>query len=148
MHERDGGLSRSPARGLVDEARALDAEMIERSRDVLHAKGDVVEARPACGEKRPNRRVVAERAEELHERAAGGEQDLLDALILDALAMNGTNPEQARVAIHGGVEVSDGDADVVDIRRQRPIAQRAAPRRGRRGEGCILATSSIASETW
>jgi hypothetical protein len=83
--------------------------------------------------KRPDRRLVAQRAQELDVALADVEQHGLDALFLDHLAVDELHVVGLRVQRDRGVEVLDGDADVVDPGEHAP------------GEGYLRGASSPAS---
>src|SRR5579871_6358862 len=65
MDECDLEAEHPSARRLVDQLRAGARKVVERSSDVVHLIGDVMHARPALREETADRRVVAERSEEL-----------------------------------------------------------------------------------
>ena len=115
VHERDRGAARPRPGRLVDQLGALGPQVLERRLDVGDPVRDVVQARASRGERPSDRRLGAERAQQLHVRRADGEQHLLDALILDPLAVHRLDAEQPPVALDGGLEVIDGDAHVVDV---------------------------------
>ena len=73
-----------------------------------------MQARPALGEELADRRVVAERREQLDVRVADAQQRSLDALLGDRLAVLERHLEDLAVELDRGVEILDGDADVVD----------------------------------
>ena len=149
MHERDRRVPRAGSRLFVDEAGARASHVLERGRDVVHAIGDVVHAGSAPFEMAPDGGVRAEGAEQLHVGVTDVEQDLLDALIGDDLAVDGLQAEGDAVALDGGVQVGDRDPDVIDLGEREARRHHASLRR-RRGPacGCMRAISSLASETW
>jgi hypothetical protein len=114
MDERDLQAEEPPARGLVDQLDPVRPEAVELGGHVRDLEGDVVEARSALCEEPADGRVRTERGEQLDPRAADRERRGLDALILDARAMVDDRAEQRGVGRDRGVEIVDGDADVVD----------------------------------
>ena len=77
--------------------------------------------RAALGEELADRRVGAERREQLDVVLADVEQDRLDALGLDDLAVHERHLVVALVERERRVDVLDGDADVVDAGEHAPI---------------------------
>src|SRR5690242_19093342 len=65
MDERDLEPEQPAPRAFVDQFRALRGQLVERGADVVDLVGHVVHAGPALGEELPDRRVVAERGEQL-----------------------------------------------------------------------------------
>src|SRR3954464_14416271 len=114
MHEGHARVADAGARLLVDEPQAGRAQAVELGLDVGRLVGDVVQARPVLGQELADRRVLAERLEQLHVPLADVEQHGLDALGLDGLAMDEGHVEVGVVELQRGVEVRDGDTDVVD----------------------------------
>ena len=90
------------------------AQARERRVDVRDAVGDVVQAGPLALEELPDRRVGAERLQQLDVAVADVEQHRLDALLLDGLAVGERHLERPLVERERGVEVVGRDADVVD----------------------------------
>ena len=81
----------------------------------------------------------AERREQLDVALADVEQDRLDAVLGDRLAMDERHPEGSLVERDRGVEVLDGDADVVDPAETRPLSLARRLRRGRRERDAVAA---------
>ena len=86
-------------------------------RHVVDLERDVVHARASRGEELPDRRLRAERAEQLDAAAADAHRHGLDALIGDRLPLLELGTEQTLVARDGLVEVGDRDAEMVDAGR-------------------------------
>ena len=114
MDERDLEPEHAVARALVDQLDPLLGKLIERGFDVGHLVRDVVHPFAALCEEPPDGRVVAECAEQLDAAFADPHGGSLDALILDPLAVLEAPPEETLVRGHRGVQVGDGDADVVN----------------------------------
>jgi hypothetical protein len=74
-------------------------------------------ARAALGEELPDRRIVAERGEELDPARADADRRRLDALVIHLRPMLETTSEEALVRPHRLVEVRNRDPDVVDSTR-------------------------------
>src|SRR6266511_4126115 len=107
-----------PAPGrLVDQLRPTGGKPVELASDVVHLECDMVHPRPALGEKPSDRRLRAERRQQLDAVLAHPERGGLHALLGDRLAMLELRSEEARVGVDGGVEIADGDAQVVDALR-------------------------------
>ena len=147
MQERDPRGADPGARLLVDHPHPGLAQPGEGGVDVGHLVGDVVQARPALGQELADRRLLAERGEQLHVVLADVEQHGLDALRLDHLAVDELHAVRGRVELDRGVEVADGDADVVDPAEHRAqctlTPQCASPSRPirSRGAGSTLSRS-------
>src|SRR4051794_29457840 len=122
VQERDARAADAGPGLLVDEAQARGLQPLELSVDVRRLVGDVVQARALLGQELPDRRVLAERREELDVVLADVEQHGLDALGLDGLAVDELDREVALVELERGVEVLDGDADVIDAGQHPPEA--------------------------
>lgn len=114
MHERHLEPEHPAARPEVDQLDPFRREALERGRHVAHLVGDVVHALAAPGEEPPDGRVLLERREELDAAVAEAHRRRLDALVLDPLAVLEQAAEQALVRPDGGVQIRDGDADVMD----------------------------------
>ena len=69
---------------------------------------------PALREEPADRRVVRERAQQLDMALADVEQHRLDALLGHGLAMDDRHAVRPLVQRERGIQVRDGDADVVD----------------------------------
>ena len=123
-------VPREPGRGvLVHERNARGPQRLERGGDVVDAVRDVVDPRAARGQEAPDRRLRAQGAQQLDVGLAAAEQDLLDALRLDALAMDRLGAQQVRVRAATAASRSlDGDADVVDRGRRGFRGGRRHPR--------------------
>ena len=94
---------------------AVRLHALERGAAVVDAVPDVVEPLTLVGEVLRHRRVVTRRREELHVGVGDLEQRLLDAVALDDLAVLDRAPERVVVVGDRGLEVVDGDGDVVDL---------------------------------
>ncbi len=114
VEEGDARAADADPRRLVDQPHAALAQQGERRVDLGHLVRDVVEPRAALGEEPADRRVVRERAQQLDVVLADVEQHRLDALLGHGLAVDDRHAVRPLVQRERGVEVRDGDADVVD----------------------------------
>ena len=108
------------------------ASSLELGGDVLDLVGDVVHARPSLGQELPDRRLLAERGEQLDPAAAEAHGCRLDALVGHGRAVLELGAEEPLVGRDRLVKIVDGDAEVVDAlrghtrRSYRPPASRRA----------------------
>jgi hypothetical protein len=70
-----------------------------------------------CREKLPDRRIVAERRQELDPALANADRRRLDSLVVDAGAMLQTTAEEALIRTYRLIEVHDCNADMVNSSR-------------------------------
>lgn len=101
-------------RGGVDQLRPCVRESRERGVDVAHLVGHVVHSGSTPGEEPSDRRVLAERAEQLEPAVADADAGCLDALVVDPLPLLEPGAEEALVGRERSVEVVHGDSQVVD----------------------------------
>ena len=117
MHERDLQAEEAFARSHVDQVGAGLGQLSKSGPDVGDLIGDVVHARPALGEKAADRRVLAERLEQLDAPLPDPHGDGMDSLGLDGRAVLDVRAEEALVRRECLVEILDGDAEMVDAAR-------------------------------
>ena len=121
-HEGDAGAADAAARLLVDQLEPSTLDRLERGVDVAHLIGDVVKAGAALREELAHRGVLAERRKQLDVVLADVEQRGLDALLLDDLAVDELEAELLAPQLERGLELLDGDPDVVDaVKHGRPL---------------------------
>jgi hypothetical protein len=114
MHERDLEPEHPVTRPDVDQLNALLRKVRERSLDIGDLVSDVVHPFAALREEAADRSVVTERCKQLDPAVADPHRRRFDSLLLDALAMLQPTPEEPFVRRHGGVQIRDRDADVVN----------------------------------
>jgi hypothetical protein len=98
----------------VDQLDALLLQAIEHRVDVVHGVGDVVQALATSLDELADRRLGPKWAKQLDVAFADVEEDSLDTLGLDGLAVRDGHPEGALIKRDRGVEIRYCDADVVD----------------------------------
>src|SRR5262245_18362057 len=94
VDERDLEAEEPPARPCVDQLCALGGELVESGADVVDLEGDVMHSGAPLREELADRRVVAERGQELHPVGADAQRRCLDALLLERLAVLELGTEQ------------------------------------------------------
>src|SRR4051794_24708951 len=114
MQERHARVADAAARLLVDQLQAGVADGAERRVDVVAGVGHVVQARAVAGDELADAGILGEGLDQLDVAVADLEQNGLDALLLDRLAVLLAHVELLRVEPHGGVDVRHRDAYVVD----------------------------------
>ena len=114
MKERDLEAEEPAAGPLVDELDAVARQAVELGPDVGDLERDVVHPGTALGEEPPHRRVGAEGGQELDPPVSDPERGRLDSLLDEPLAVLELRAEQAAVGRDRGVQILDGDPDVVD----------------------------------
>src|SRR2546428_754878 len=112
MHERDAPTTGPAARHVVDEAKAPRPTALERPIEVPHAVTDVMDPRPAPGEKLRYRAVRVARLEELDLDVAEGEPD--DRGAVGRFGTSRLEAEDVAVERDGGGDRRNGDTDVGD----------------------------------
>ena len=114
MYEGYAGAAQAGAGSASISRTPVVRELGERGVDVGHLVGDVMHPGTLAGEEAADRRVLGRRREQLDMAVADVEQDGLDALGLDDLAMGERHPEGPRQQRDGRLEFGDCYADVVD----------------------------------
>ena len=114
MHEGHLQAEHPAPRLGVDQLGSLLGERLDRRVHVVDLVGDVMHPGPALGEESPDRRVGAERREQLDPTLADAHGRGLDALLLDALTVLEPSAEEPLVRRYRDVEILDGDADMVN----------------------------------
>ena len=114
MEEGDKAVD-ALARRLVDQADALDAELLYSVCNVGDGEADVVAAFAAARQEAGGAAFFVGRGEEFDGAVAGVKECDLDAVVGRVVAFEETEAEDAAVGGEGVVEVVDDDADVVDV---------------------------------
>src|SRR5215475_3919432 len=114
MDERDLHPEQALPGALVDQLGAFGLKLVDCRPDVVDLERDVVHAGPPVGEELPDRRVVAERGEQLDTAGADTQRGGLDTLVAHRLAVLEVRTEQALVGGDGSVEIVDGHAQVMN----------------------------------
>lgn len=147
MDERNLEPEHPAPRRLVDELGARLGEVRERGADVLHLVGDVVHPRTALGEEAADRRVLAERTEQLEPTGADAHRRGLDPLFLDPRTVLEPRSEQPLVRRERAVEVVDGQPHVMDRAgnfHEAIVCERIALTMRTAGLGLVLAAVLLA----
>lgn len=114
MYERDLEAEQADPRRLVDQLSTLTRERRERPRNVVDRVRDVMHSRAALGEKAGDRRVVADRRDELDEPVSDPHRRNLDAVLLEPFPALELRTEEPLVRRHGLVEIGNDDSDVMN----------------------------------
>src|SRR4051794_3253559 len=117
MDERDLEAEEAPARRFVDQEHVVGLQPPELRGHVVDLEGDVVHPGAPFRDEPPHRRVLGKRTQELDPARADPQGGRLDALVGDLLAVLELPAEEVGVDEDRGVEVVDGDPDVVDAQR-------------------------------
>jgi hypothetical protein len=131
VDERDLETEEAGARPVVDQLRAGLGQLLERCAEIVDLVCDVVHPGPAACEKATDGGVVAKGLQELDSTGADLQRGRAHSLLLDRGAMLDLGAEQTAVRRHSGVEIVDGDTEMVDpLRRHRRIvaARQGLPR--------------------
>ena len=146
MDERDLQAEHPLPRRLVDQLDSVGLEADELRADVRSRERDVVQARAAVRQELADRRLGAQRSEQLDPGLADPQRRRLDALVLDALAMLERRSEERRPANDRRVEIVDGDPHMVDRPRHlttsSTVAIRTPPPRQSTMHACDRSSSS------
>ena len=113
MDERHFETEHTAARRLVDQLGARDRQLREGGANVVDLVRDVVHPGAALREEAADRRILAERAEQLEPARTDADERGLDALLLHARALLEPCAEQALVRIERAVEILDRKTDVM-----------------------------------
>jgi hypothetical protein len=99
----------------IDELEARGSRICERLRNVGDAIRDVMESRPALGEKLADRRIWARRAQELDFARPRVHERRLDSVFLISRSVDELRAEGGAVQLDGLIQVRHRDPDVVDL---------------------------------
>ena len=114
MDERDLEPEEALARGRVDQVGACVRKLGERRAQVADLVGDVVHARAALREEAADRRVLAERLEQLDPSVADANGCRPDALVVNGGPVLDLGAEELLVRRERSVEVAHGHAEMMD----------------------------------
>ena len=114
MHERDLQAEQAFARFLVDQVGTRLEKRRERLPHVVDLVRDVVHPGASLGEESPDRRVLAERPQQLDPPAAEPHRGGFDALVRNRRPVLELRAEEALIRRDRRVEVVDRDAEVMD----------------------------------
>jgi hypothetical protein len=99
---------------VVDELDSLLGKPFQLTLKIAHLECDVMHARPSAGEKLADRRLLAERREQLDATVANAQRRRFDTLLDNRVAMLNLGAEELPVRVHRIVEILDGDSEMVD----------------------------------
>jgi hypothetical protein len=116
VDEVDPAAGGAALRRVVEQPHAPLAQGGADGLDVRHPVGHLLDARPAAVEELRDGRLRGERRQQLHARAGrpDGHHRLAHALLGVLLGVHELHAERVAVERDRGVEVGDGDPDVVD----------------------------------
>ena len=117
MDEGDLEAEETAMGALVDQLRALRGKIVESLSHVVDLVRDVVHARASLGEEPPDRRLVAERREQLDAAGTDPKGRSLDTLLGNGLAVLELGAEEPLVRLDRLVQIGDRDAEMVDSAR-------------------------------
>ena len=115
MDERDLEPEEAGVGLLVDKLCARGGGVAERRPDVVYRKGNVVHARPAARNEPADRRVLAERPQELDTVGSDPQRDGLDPLLRHRRVVLNDPAEEPLVEVDGGRDVVDSVPDMMDV---------------------------------
>ena len=146
MQERDQTSRGAAARARVEQAQPKSGETIETALYVIDRIRDVVQTTAALCEELCDLRVGTRAAEQLDARVAHLEHHCLDAVALDEISVRRGRIRELCIRRDRGVEIRDGDADMVNtVERSHPrpsIGRRCLTRLQRYGPANTRASSA------
>ena len=114
MDERDLEAEETCARPLVDQIGAGPRELDQGRVEVAHLVRNVVHPWTALRQEPADRRVLAERLEQLHPPGADAERSSSDALVLHRRDVLDLCTEQTLIRRERCIEIFDHDTQMVD----------------------------------
>ena len=117
MDKGDAGAPSTGAGDLVDESDALLTQMLEGDVDRRNGEGNMVQALAPALEEAADRRVGAERLQQLDEGSSHRDHRLLDTLSLHHLAIQRLNPISRPVVVECLLQIMHRNGDVVEIQQ-------------------------------
>jgi hypothetical protein len=120
VDEVDQAAGGATARRVVQQPQAALAQRSARALDVLDRVGELLDTRAIAIEELRDRRLGGQRREQLDAggAVADGQHRLADALLDVRLLVHARDAERVGVERDRGVEIGDGDADVIDLGEQ------------------------------
>jgi len=118
VDERDLVTEDPSPRPLVHELGAGGGKARQLLRDVVDLDREVVHPGAPLGQELPHRRFGPTGGEELDPAAADPEERNVETVVVEPLPMLDLGPEEAAVRLDRGLEILDGDPDVVDPARR------------------------------
>jgi hypothetical protein len=118
MDEGDLEAEHAAPRRLVDQFGAGFREVREGGADVVDLVRDVVHTRATLCEEAADRRVLAERAQQLEAALADADGRCLDTLLVHARAMLEPRAEEALIGVERALEILDRETHVVNGARR------------------------------
>src|SRR6266536_828177 len=115
--ERDLEPEQTGPRALVDEICARTRELRQRRFEIVDLVGDMVHPGPSLREEAADRRVLAERLEQLDATLADANRRGAHTLIFECRAVLDPRTEQPLVGLERRVEVLDRDPEMVNAPR-------------------------------
>src|SRR5690349_5049862 len=112
----------------VDQLDARRGDSLQACVDVVYGIGDVMEAGTLASEELADGGVRTQRPQQLDVTVPYIEQHRLDTLGLSRLAVRERHLEALLIEVDGGLEILDGDADVVNASEHRPASLRGRRR--------------------
>jgi hypothetical protein len=122
MDEGDLEAEHAAPRRLVDQLGAGFREVREGGADVVDLVRDMVHTRAALREEAADRRVLAERAQQLEAALADADGRCLDTLLVHARAMLDPRAEETLIGVERALEILDRETHVVDGARRFHVA--------------------------
>ena len=99
---------------LVDQLDSLLGEPFQLAPKIAHLVGDVMHSGPAAGEELADRRLLAERREQLDATLADAHRRRFDTLLGNRVAMLDLGAEQPPIRVDRVVEILDGDSEMMN----------------------------------
>ena len=114
VDEGDLEPEETPVWLVVDELDTLRGEAFQLTSKIAHRVRDVMHARSASGEELADRRLLAERREELDATLTDAHRRRFDTLLGNRVAMLHLGAEQPPIRVDRVVEILDGDSEMVN----------------------------------
>jgi len=99
---------------LVDQLDSLRGEPFQLAPKIADLVGDVMHSGPAAGKELADRRLLAQRREQLDAACSYAHGGRFDTLLGNRVAMLDLGAEEALIRVDRVVEILDGDSDMMD----------------------------------